>query len=328
MDMNYGQQMLQLGQQHSAYDLQSLDHMRKQSMRQDDDSQQAALRQAAQQFEAIFMNQLMSSMRQANEVFAEDNPMNSQYTKFYQGMYDQQLSTELAQHGSLGFADLLVQQLSPDSHQGYQTNAYLAPERLETSMAQRGIQVRHSEQEFSLYERIPALRFADDGQDWQAQSPVEFLERLAPYAMEASKESQVSPVAILAQAALETGWGQRLVPNRDGQSSNNLFNIKAGPSWQGETAQVITQEYENKQKRQEVGLFRAYQQVEDSFRDYVHFLQQNPRYQQALEQGSNPEHFAEGLQQAGYATDPQYAQKLKQIISGQAMQLVRERLGF
>lgn len=332
MDNNYGHQMLQQAQSTSVLDLQSLDALRRQGL-QGKGEEQKALRQAAEHFESIFMSQLLSSMRKANEIFGADNPLNTQYTKFYEDMHDQQLSSELAKNGSLGMADLIVQQLSPAGTSNYTPASLLPVANLDTSMAQRGIRVMRDEAPVEqapadILERIPALRMAMNDEEWTPSSPQEFLQRLAPYAQQAADQASVSPATVLAQAALETGWGQHVISTPEGGSSNNVFNIKADTGWTGAKVNTQTHEYEQGERTSEQAQFRAYGSVAESFHDYVNFLQSNPRYQKALEAGRDAVQFAEELQQAGYATDPEYASKLKRIINGDAMKMIRQQFGF
>lgn len=337
MDNNYGQQMLQQAQSSYVHDLQSLDTLRRQGL-QGKGEEEKALRKAAEHFESIFMSQLLTSMRKANEVFGSDNPLNTQYTKFYEDMHDQQLSSDLAKNGSLGLADLIVQQLSPTGSSNFTPASLLPVATLETTMAQRGIRVTRSHDDTApsvhiqplpdAIHRIPALKLAAEGSDWTSANPTEFLERLAPYAQRAAADANISPVSVLAQAALETGWGQHVVPNSAGESSNNVFNIKADQRWAGATAATTTIEFEQGVAKPEQAQFRAYGSVEESFHDYVNFLQSNPRYQQALKLGHDGVQFAEQLQQAGYATDPEYANKIKRIMNSDAMRAIRQQFGF
>ncbi|MCY1392401.1 Peptidoglycan hydrolase FlgJ [compost metagenome] len=136
---------------------------------------------------------------------------------------------------------------------------------------------------------------------------------MLPMAERAAKRIGVDPRFLVAQAALETGWGKSLIVRGDGSSGHNLFGIKAGASWNGDSAKSLTSEYENGRKVREVASFRAYDSFEQSFQDYVSFLQNNDRYQDALDSAHKPEQFMKELQQAGYATDPQYARKVSQI---------------
>lgn len=333
MDQHYGQQLLQQAQSSYVHDLQSLDTLRRQGLQGKGEEAQA-LRQAAEHFESIFMSQLLSSMRQANEIFAADNPLNTQYTKFYEDMHDQQLSANLAKSGSLGLADLIVQQLSPEAQSHYTPASLLPVANLETSLAQRGIRVQRDEVRLGseatsvLAQRIPALKLALDGHDWRSANPVEFLQRLAPYAKQMAAEAGVSPVTVLAQAALETGWGQYVIATEQGESSNNLFNIKADQRWSGEKTTTLTKEVNQGKEQTETAQFRVYRTVAESFRDYLNFLQSNPRYQQALAVGQDGIQFANALQQAGYATDPDYANKIKRIMHSDAMQAIRQQFGL
>ncbi|MCC5855618.1 MAG: flagellar assembly peptidoglycan hydrolase FlgJ [Idiomarina sp.] len=328
MDRTLGQNMMEQARSHYVHDLQGLDNLRRAGLQNKDDHE--ALREAARHFESIFMGQLLQSMRSANAIFEEDNPLNSNYTNFYRDMHDQQLSMELAQTGSLGLADLIVQQLAPQTAENFTPASLLPQESLAHTMAQRAprppLQAEPAEE--ARPTRIHALMLRGQEQVWQPQSPVEFLERLAPYAQRAADEADISPMTMLAQAALETGWGQHVIPTADGESSNNIFNIKADRRWDGPTAAARTVEFDGTVAHTENARFRAYDSVDESFRDYVNFLQRNPRYQEALSVGRDAVRFAESLQEAGYATDPDYADKLKRIMNSDAMRAVRERFGF
>jgi flagellar protein FlgJ len=141
-----------------------------------------------------------------------------------------------------------------------------------------------------------------------------FVQRMLPHAQEASASSGIPASFMLGQAALETGWGRAEIRGSDGQSSHNLFGIKAGGSWTGRTVDVTTTEYVNGKPQKQVDSFRAYDSYADSFRDYANMLRGNARYQDVVAAGQDAAGFAQGLQQAGYATDPNYAQKLRSVI--------------
>jgi flagellar protein FlgJ len=141
-----------------------------------------------------------------------------------------------------------------------------------------------------------------------------FQDKLADAAEEAEQSTGVPAKFMLGQAALETGWGKRVIRNADGSSSNNLFGIKAGPSWKGKVATAVTTEYINGKPHSRVERFRAYASHADAFKDYANMLSSNPRYQKVLAHGGDATNFARGLQHAGYATDPHYATKLASII--------------
>lgn len=143
-------------------------------------------------------------------------------------------------------------------------------------------------------------------------SPQEFVATMLPMAQAAAEKIGVDANYLVAQAALETGWGKSIIRQQDGSSSHNLFGIKAA-DWQGESARVLTTEYVNGKPTKESASFRAYGSFEQSFNDYVSFLQNNQRYDNALDATANPKTFVRELQRAGYATDPQYANKVAQI---------------
>ena len=148
-----------------------------------------------------------------------------------------------------------------------------------------------------------------------SHTPEGFVASIWPQAQQAARELGVNPRALVAQAALETGWGKRNIRRADGSSSNNLFGIKA-TGWQGERVAARTHEFEGGVRRTETANFRAYRSVADSFGDYVRMLKTSPRYQQALRAGGDVHGFARGLQEGGYATDPSYANKIAAIANG------------
>jgi flagellar protein FlgJ len=147
----------------------------------------------------------------------------------------------------------------------------------------------------------------------------EFVNRLWPHALEASRTTGVAPHFILGQAALESGWGRGEIRLADGSPSHNLFGVKAGRGWQGPTVDVTTTEYVNGAPVKTVERFRAYGSYAEAFKDYANLLAENPRYAAVLNERSDPAAFARGLQQAGYATDPNYADKLTRVITGTVM---------
>ena len=311
----------------SYHDINSLQQIR-QSASQDEE---AGLRQAAEQFEAIFMNMLLSSMRKANEAFKdEDGFMHSETTKFYEDMYDNQLASDLSRSGSLGLADIIVQQLSPQ-HIAQQSKRP-DPEQLMMPAARQAARVHSSTA--ALLSTTP-LKAASTPQQpettasstiskdmapsWSVSSPKEFVERLLPAAREAAAALGLDPIALVAQAALETGWGQRMIQTAAGDNSFNLFGIKASRGWQGDTAVVDTLEYRQGVARKEQAKFRAYPSPEQSVKDYVDFIRNSPRYQDAVKVASDSIAYFRQLQAAGYATDPNYAEKIKSVMNNPVM---------
>jgi flagellar protein FlgJ len=144
-----------------------------------------------------------------------------------------------------------------------------------------------------------------------------FIEQLYPAAQQAAEELGIDPKALLAQAAIETGWGQHMIHNTSGQNSHNLFGIKADRRWQGDRALVDTIEFEQGVAATKKAPFRMYDSFADSMQDYVGFIQQNPRYEDAVKQTQSPEHYFSELQKAGYATDPNYANKVIAVFEGE-----------
>lgn len=306
----------------------------------DDD---AALKQAAKQFESIFMGMLLSSMRKANEVFEDDGVLNSNATKFYQDMYDKQLSTELSEKGSLGLADLLVQQLrptkgktTPASMLKLPTEAAPVPDKTasaDTSVPAIAPVKKIAEVAQPIVTKAPqvitetlASEPDPDNEDWSFESPGEFIQKLMPAAKQAAQKLGLEPLALLAQAALETGWGQRTFKTAEGNNSFNFFGIKAHNSWQGDVAVVDTLEYRQGVAQKEKAKFRAYESPEQSLGDYVDFIKSNPRYQQAVAMADNPKAYFQQLQAAGYATDPNYAQKILAVFNSETFKQARNLL--
>ncbi len=296
-------------------DLQGLDSL-KQSARKEDPE---ALKAVAQQFESMFMNMIMSSMRDATDVLASD--LESSYqTDFYRDMYDQQLSLTLSQQGGFGLADVLYEQLS-----GENSN---------TLTSTNGINIQGLDS--ALRSKIQALNYSDLNakssqvndedilaqttsiidslqEDTDLKTPQQFIAELMPIAEKTAELLGVNPKILVAQAALETGWGEHMIELPEGASSNNYFGIKANGQWTGDSAQTTTHEYFDGTRVTVKDSFRAYETAEQSFQDYADFVTSNDRYQPALAVASDDQAYVETLQQAGYATDPEYAQKIIRI---------------
>jgi peptidoglycan hydrolase FlgJ len=279
-----------------------------------------ALKSAAQQFEAVFMNMLMKSMREASP---QDGMFDSEQTRMYTSMLDQQLSQKLASRG-IGLADMMVRQLSLTLNapgvDGTPADGAV-PAGLPLNAPQKGMELNAP----LLRAQAPVESNAP-GTVTQAAAPVAarsgdvpvhveaFVQKLLPHAQAASASSGIPASFMMGQAALETGWGRSEIRGADGQNSHNLFGIKAGGSWKGRSVDIVTTEYVNGKPQKQVDSFRAYDSYADAFRDYANLLRSNARYQNVIAQGQDAAGFAQGLQQAGYATDPGYAQKLMGVI--------------
>ena len=261
-----------------------------------------SLKQAAQQFEAVFMNMLMKSMREATP---QDGMFDSEQTRMYTSMLDQQLTQRMASRG-IGLAEVMVRQLS---------SAMNAPSSGEGIAPGQGLPLNPPPGAQSIQPQLQPLPQPAVAASAGASAHVEsFVQRLLPHAQAASASTGIPARFMLGQAALETGWGKAEIRGADGQNSHNLFGIKAGAGWKGQTVDIVTTEYVNGQPQKQVESFRAYDSYADAFRDYAKLLRGNARYQNVIAQGQDAAGFAQGLQQAGYATDPQYAQKLMGVI--------------
>jgi len=290
-------------------DLNGLNSIRRQSNSTDKDSKEAALETAAKQFEAIFMQMLMKSMRKAEDVLASDSPFNSESTKFYRDMHDQQMSLELSNNGSLGLSELIVRQLGGDSenytpHTYIRHDGHLPPPKAAQNTENVQRQIPDLVTTPSINAKNQPVMVTD------FQQPKDFVTALTEPAKLVEQKLKVPFQVVIAQAALETGWGQKIIKTEEGSSSNNLFNIKADSRWSGDKTHKETLEYQQGAMVKKREPFRVYQSIGESINDYVQFLSTNDRYQGALEQAGNVEQFLHKLQSAGYATDPNYAKKI------------------
>ncbi|QXH45495.1 flagellar assembly peptidoglycan hydrolase FlgJ [Pseudomonas xanthosomatis] len=355
------------------------------SLKHGDRDSEANIRKVAQEFESLFVSEMLKASRKATDVMAdEDSPMNSSTVKQYRDMYDQQLAVSLSREGGgIGLQDVLVRQLSKNKAAPVNTSPFpriegnapalwgtkvdAAANATQASVHRNDVAALNSRRlalPGKLTDRLlagivpsaattnTAAVPARDGQplvdgvvkgDWEpaqafaasssngmrilgravAQPPLapqkafagsdEFVATMLPMAEQAAKRIGVDPRYLVAQAALETGWGKSVMRNSDGSSSHNLFGIKATGNWQGGEARAITSEFRDGQFVKETAAFRSYDSYQDSFHDLVSLLQNNSRYQEAVKSADKPEQFVRELQKAGYATDPNYASKISQI---------------
>ncbi len=256
-------------------------------------NEEASLQETAKQFESLFIQMMLKSMRDAS---LQSDLFGSDQMQFHMDMFDKQLSLELGARKSLGIAEMLVRQLGRDQDKPSSASPF-----------SEMIQPLRSEQPAT------SIREKADQSDSFA-GPLEFIERLRPLAEQTAEKLGVNAEALIAQAALETGWGQKIIHDTNGNSSHNLFGIKAHSDWQGHRVSVNTLEFEDGTMEKTRAEFRAYDSYAESFDDYARFLQSNPRYQSALDETENSEAYISALQTAGYATDPQYAEKIIDIM--------------
>ena len=260
--------------------LQGLDQLSA-AVRRDGDTKQN-LHEVASQFEALFTQMMLKSMRKAN---FGDPLFGGKQVNFYQDLYDNQLALLLSQGRGLGLAGMLVKQLGGAAQSSGKPAA-------------------------------PINTSGSSADSFSAVDPQKFVRTLWPQAVHAARAVGVSPAVLLAQAAHETGWGQSIAQMPDGTSSYNLFGIKADASWSGPSATVPTFEYVDGVAKRGSAAFRVYGSYAQSISDYVQFLKDNPRYTQALKSANDPAAFVDALQKAGYATDPGYAREIQAVLSG------------
>lgn len=265
-------------------DFQGLDRLRASAARQDP----AALREAARQFEGLFTAMMLKSMREAS---LGSGMGDSEETKTYQDMYDQQLALQMAHGKGLGLADMLMQQLT-------RANAAHASAAVPATPASASTPAATPASGAAAADKISSAQQAS------------FVRTLEPLAQSAGQSLGVAPDTLIAQAALETGWGRNIPTDSNGRSSSNLFGVKAGDSWRGAAVQASTTEYDQGTPGTTRAAFRSYGDAAQSVGDYVSLLQTSPRYAGALGAGSDVHAFANGLQRGGYATDPNYVNKL------------------
>jgi peptidoglycan hydrolase FlgJ len=271
-------------------DFQGLDRLRASAARQDPQ----ALREAARQFEGLFTAMMLKSMREAS---LGSGMGDSEETKTYQDMYDQQLALQMAHGKGLGLAEMLMQQLTR-ANAAHGTAAAAATPGASTPGAST-----------PAASATPVTGAAGADKISSAQQ-ASFIRTLEPLAQSAGQSLGVAPDTLIAQAALETGWGRNMPTDANGRTSSNLFGVKAGESWRGATVQASTTEYDQGTPATTSAAFRSYGDAAQSVGDYVSLLQTSPRYAGALGAGSDVHAFANGLQRGGYATDPNYVNKL------------------
>lgn len=326
-----------------------------------------ALKEVAKKFESMFVAQMLKSMREANDVFADGNYFDSSTTRFHRDMLDQQMVLNLTSGRGMGLADHFYEQMmsrygdrmKSESAEGEESTTNSLGE---LSQAVRTRETKANEEASDVDEALIDELYAnniDSFNAWASQfmqmanekpepanevrnatpyaaipaliakpratkspsvkAPIandkeQFVNLLRPHAEQAGKALNVNPDVLIAQVALETGWGQHVIHNQRGENSHNLFNIKANTAWSGKRVNVNTLEYRHGVAAYERADFRRYDNYAESFADYVDFIKNNPRYEKALEVGKDSASYAAALQRAGYATDPQYARKIQSLL--------------
>jgi len=242
-----------------------------------------AVREVAKQFEALFMQELMKSMRAAT---LSSGMLDNEGSKLGTDLLDQQFATQMTGLPG-GLSGAIERQLQRQMGMASDPTALPAADPLRSERA---------------------VRIPD-------RSAAGFVQQHTQAAQAAESATGIPAAFMIGQAAHESGWGRREIRHADGTPSHNLFGIKAGADWKGPVAETVTTEFVDGRAVKTVAKFRAYASHAESFADYARLMKNSPRYQQVLAQAQDAGSFASGLQRAGYATDPAYADKLTRVIN-------------
>jgi flagellar protein FlgJ len=304
-------------------DLQGLSGLRHQARRQSPE----AIREAAQQFEAVFVQMMLKSMRAAGA--SEGGILDNDQSRLYHELFDQQIALDMARQGRLGIAELVARQMGAEEAgapsrptsptiTGDPLAALRQVERIRASVAMPAAAT--SAARTPPAPDSPRARYPVVDAPFEPTSPAAFVRRMWPHAQNAARRLGVAPEVLIAQAAHETGWGKSVPRFADGRTSHNLFGIKAHRGWQGERVVNSTLEFVNGAAVRLRDGFRAYASYAESFEDYVNFLHVNPRYAETLTRVQDGPAYLRALQRAGYATDPGYARKIEGILNGPTLE--------
>lgn len=277
------------------------------------------IKKVAKQFESIFISMMLKEMRNS---LPDDSMFASEQQKQFTQMFDQQLAQNISEGQGIGLAKSIERQLlaqvggNQKATPGFKP---LNPVESKPMMPLKQDQVPLELAPIKVSDFKPLSDVSKQIGDSVPAHVRDFVKGILPAAKKAANELKVDVKAVIAQAALETGWGRYVAKNEDGNSSHNYFGIKAHRNWNGDQVDVKTTEFEHGRALKKIEPFRAYQTPEQSFSDYVQFLISSPRYQSAIGAGENIGAFAESLQKAGYATDPRYAEKIESIANGEPL---------
>jgi flagellar protein FlgJ len=262
-------------------------------------SSPATIKAVSEQVEAMFLQMMLKSMRDASDEIGGEKTSNE--TSMYQDMFDKQVALTLSKRQDLGIARLFERQLGGGkSPPGAAAGAHpLPPRTSDLNSAGNGNGQSGAEDAASLSEHAAA-----------------FVHEVMPTIKRAAAAIGVNPLGMLAQAALETGWGRRMPRNADGSSSLNLFGVKAGGEWGGARAVADTVEVSGGVATQRRTAFRAYGSIEESVNDFASLLSSSPRYRDAVASGGSAQAYVQSIARSGYATDPDYGNKLNQVLNG------------
>jgi peptidoglycan hydrolase FlgJ len=279
------------------------------------ENSEEALRAVAKQLESVFLELVLKTMHEANSSFKSDLFARDK-EDFYQDMLHQQLSLSLAKSGGVGLAEVIVKQLQGTMKEKTTSDSNtlklnLVQNTKEVPLARDKLNITPSPININQVElRQPENESKPPVAEMDAMN--KFIEAVLPYAKQAAELIGVDPKLLIAQSALETGWGKHIINNENGESSHNMFGVKSNKHWVGD--EVVAQTLEYKEDKPEVtkATFKAYPGYLESFMDYIKLLK-TKRYGNVLENTDNPMKFLSELHQAGYATDPSYVTKVLSI---------------
>ncbi|CAI9389186.1 MULTISPECIES: flagellar assembly peptidoglycan hydrolase FlgJ [Citrobacter] len=284
----------------AAWDAQSLNELKAKAGQ----DPAANIRPVARQVEGMFVQMMLKSMREA---LPKDGVFSSDQTRLYTSMYDQQIAQQMTAGKGLGLAEMMVKQMTQGQTQPAEDTPQVPMKfPLETVTS-------YQNQALTQLVRKAMPRTLESNDEPLSGDSKDFLAQLSLPARLASEQSGVPHHLILAQAALESGWGQRQIRRENGEPSFNLFGVKASGNWKGPVTEITTTEYENGEAKKVKAKFRVYSSYLEALSDYVGLLTRNPRYA-AVTTAVTAEQGAQALQSAGYATDPNYARKLTSMI--------------
>lgn len=293
-------------------DFAGLARLRTQSAQQTPEAQ----REVARQFEALFIQQMLKTMRAASP---GDSLVDSDASRTMRDFHDQKLAESLSQRGDFGIAQLLLKQIAPDAASGRQAGPAIPAAGPAPKLDANALEVLRRVERVRDDGRLEATTAPVASAAYKPGTPEAFVREVWPHAQAAARQLGVAPEVLVAQAVLESAWGRSMPTRADGTPSFNLFGIKADRRWQGARVENATTEFVGGRSVREVAGFRAYGSWGESFADYARFIQDNPRYRQALASAADNSAYLHELHKAGYATDPGYAAKIKRILGGDAL---------
>ena len=302
-------------------DVQGLDKLRAEYKSNPD----AVKKEVSQQFEALLFQMVLRSMRDANSAFSSDL-FSSNDMSLYQDMFDKQLSLSLSSQGT-GFAKMIEDNIDQQNGVNKAANPLLATQKMLYEPKKQPISMATVQSTLASHVKTPnkveaahALEETNDARESPFKSPSDFIHSLWGHAKQAAKLIGVNPTVLLAQAALETDWGKKVISHTSGQSTHNLFNIKTDPTWKKDSTITATLEQKGGILVKEKATFKSYESYHESFMDYAKLIKSSSRYRKAVENAQEPASYMQALQEAGYATDSQYSNKVIEILHGPQFQ--------